>query len=122
MKEDYKVCLVGSYLTASVMYFPSMRNTVDMNMVLEGSPWFVNNHLLLLYKDFIGVNGETVWDFLTGLSRLRHKNGPHKYEKYEKLSMFCFIYGKLGHGGEFLPAAGNGGAICNTPYPFPSPE
>ncbi|MFQ6636219.1 hypothetical protein Gotur_013171 [Gossypium turneri] len=28
LKEDYKLCLVGSYLAASVMYFPSMRNIV----------------------------------------------------------------------------------------------
>ncbi|MBA0717156.1 hypothetical protein Golax_004993 [Gossypium laxum] len=28
LKEDYKLCLVRSYLTASVMYFPSMRNIV----------------------------------------------------------------------------------------------
>lgn len=74
----YQYCLVGRCLTDSVVHFPSLRNiiadlwhpiagfcisnlgekrylfqffhVVDMNRMLFGTPWFFNNHLLILSK------------------------------------------------------------------------
>ncbi|KAH1033109.1 hypothetical protein J1N35_045283 [Gossypium stocksii] len=76
--RSYRLCLVGRCLTDSVVHFPSLRNImadlwhpiggicisdlgdkrilfrffheVDIQQVLSGSPWFFNNHLLILHK------------------------------------------------------------------------
>ncbi|PPR93683.1 hypothetical protein GOBAR_AA26989 [Gossypium barbadense] len=76
--DEYKLSLVGIFLTKSVVYFPLLRNTmanlwhpiggisitdlddkkylfqffyeVNQNRVLKGTPWFFNNHLLILHK------------------------------------------------------------------------
>lgn len=76
--QTYYLCLVGRCLTHSVVHFPSLRNTladlwhpirgicisdlgekwflfqffheVDIQRVLMGTPWFFNNHLLLLHR------------------------------------------------------------------------
>ncbi|PPS10808.1 hypothetical protein GOBAR_AA09834 [Gossypium barbadense] len=77
VERSYQLCLVGRYLTDSVVHLPSMRNTmedlwhpigricisdlrnkrflfqffheVEMQRVLSGTPWFFNNHLLILH-------------------------------------------------------------------------
>ncbi|MBA0678140.1 hypothetical protein Goari_019502, partial [Gossypium aridum] len=77
-------CLVGRCLTDSVVHFPSLRNTmanlwhpiggicitdigenrylfqffhkVDIARVLAGTPWFFNNHLLILKRILYGDN------------------------------------------------------------------
>ncbi|GMI99100.1 hypothetical protein like AT3G31430 [Hibiscus trionum] len=77
-EDDYAHCLVGKFLTSSVIHFLAMRNTladlwhplggisitdigekricfrfyteIDMNRVLEGCPWFFNGHLLVLRR------------------------------------------------------------------------
>ncbi|KAK8586480.1 hypothetical protein V6N13_010071 [Hibiscus sabdariffa] len=191
VEDEYAMCLVGRFLTSSVIYFLSMRNTlanvwhplraisitnigaqricfwfyheVDLLMVLEGCPWFFNNHLLLLHRlakgeDPLKVTLEDVvfWvqvhDLPSGLmyahmarkfgnfvgqfidydsklvisgrkqylrvNVLLNVNHPLKRKKkivlglgcsvyahfqYEKLSLFCFICGKLGHGESFCP-------------------
>ncbi|GMI67915.1 hypothetical protein HRI_000460800 [Hibiscus trionum] len=76
--DPYALCLVGRFLTSSVIHFLAMRNTmadlwhplggititdigekrfcfkfyheVDVSRVMEGSPWFFNNHLLLMHR------------------------------------------------------------------------
>ncbi|GMI85726.1 hypothetical protein HRI_002241900 [Hibiscus trionum] len=189
--DEYELCLIGRFLTSSVIHFLAMRNTlvdlwrplggisitdlgekricfrfyheVDMLRVLEGCPWFFNNHLLILHRiekgeDPMLVSLDTamfwvqVHDIPTGLisepmvrqfgnfigqfldydSKLvltsrRHfmrikvainvnyslkrkkKIGLGKDKsvyvqfQYEKLSLFCFICGKLGHGESYCP-------------------
>ncbi|GMI85604.1 hypothetical protein like AT3G31430 [Hibiscus trionum] len=77
-EDEYALCLVGKFLTSTVIHFLAMRNTladlwhplggisitdlgekricfrfyteVDLNRVLEGCPWFFNGHLLLLRR------------------------------------------------------------------------
>ncbi|MBA0747877.1 hypothetical protein Gogos_004753 [Gossypium gossypioides] len=60
-------CLVGHCLTDSVVHFPSLRNTmeissillegfVDIARVLARTPWFFNNHLLILQRISYGEN------------------------------------------------------------------
>ncbi|MBA0643755.1 hypothetical protein Goklo_028017 [Gossypium klotzschianum] len=74
---EIDLCLVGCFLTASVIHFPAMRSTManlwhpvkraqildlgeemflfkffhkmDLERVLKGSPWTFNNHLLMLH-------------------------------------------------------------------------
>ncbi|MBA0812487.1 hypothetical protein Gohar_026454 [Gossypium harknessii] len=80
--QNYQFSLVGRCLTNSVVYFPSLRNTmadlwhpiggicildlrekrflcpffhdVDVQGVLSGTLWFFNNHLLILHKIQMG--------------------------------------------------------------------
>ncbi|KAA3482176.1 nucleolin-like [Gossypium australe] len=84
----YHCSLVGRCLTDSVVHFPSLRNTtadlwhpiggiyitdlgekmylfqffheVDLKRVLDGTPWFFNNHLLFLQRIPIGGNPLTM--------------------------------------------------------------
>ncbi|MBA0678426.1 hypothetical protein Goari_019775 [Gossypium aridum] len=81
---DYQFCLVGRCLTDSVVHFPSLRNTmadlwhpiggicitelrekrylfqffnkIDFERVTAGTPWFFNNHLLILQSILEGEN------------------------------------------------------------------
>lgn len=78
MEKSFQFCLVGRCLTDSVVHFPLLRNTiadlwhliggicitnlgekryifqffnkVDIHRVLVGTPWFFNNHLLILQR------------------------------------------------------------------------
>lgn len=78
IERERELSLVGTYLTESVVNFPSQRNImadllhpiggtvisdigekrylfkffnmVDLNRVFDGYPWFFNNHFLLLHK------------------------------------------------------------------------
>ncbi|GMI72395.1 hypothetical protein HRI_000908800 [Hibiscus trionum] len=191
LKEEFEFCLVGTFHTASIIHFFSMRNTladiwhplggvsitelgnkrycfkfyneVDMHRVLSGCPWFFNNHLLLLHKlqhgeDPLQVSLDLamfwvqIYDLPTGLmSEIMAKqfgnfigkfieydsklilsgkkqfmrikvflnvHHPLKRKKkvaldktqsvyvrfqYERLPIFCFICGKIGHGEPFCP-------------------
>ncbi|MBA0863380.1 hypothetical protein Goshw_020283 [Gossypium schwendimanii] len=187
----YQFCLVGHCLTDSAVHFPSLRNTmtdlwhsiggicitdlgekrylfqffheVDIDRVLAGTPWFFNNHLLILQRipngenpvalelnltefwiqvhelppglmtesmakqfgDFCGkfTEYDTFIPFL-GLKKyicirvcldvsasLKRKKKVqigksmivYARFKYEKLSPFCFICGKLEHGESYCP-------------------
>ncbi|MBA0575182.1 hypothetical protein Golob_027393 [Gossypium lobatum] len=186
-----QLCLVGRCLKVSVVYFPSLRNTmadlwhpirgiciteigekrylfqffhrVDIERVVAGIPWFFNNHMLILQKVLVGVNltvmelnhsefwiqvhelppglmsvsmakqfGDFCGKFVeydTSILTLGVQNYirirvclnvvvPLKRKKkvlvgksmvvyarlkYEKLSLFCFICGKLGHGESYCP-------------------
>ncbi|MBA0753654.1 hypothetical protein Gogos_020808 [Gossypium gossypioides] len=187
----YQFCLVGRCLTDSVVHFPSLRNTmadlwhliggicitelgekqylfqffheVDIEKVVAGTPWFFNNHLLILQRIPIGENPTVlklnltefwiqVHELLPGLMTesmvkqfgdfcgkfikydtfipslglkkymrihvcldvsvpLKHKKKVlvgksmivYARFKYEKLSLFCFICRKLGHGESYYP-------------------
>ncbi|MBA0858970.1 hypothetical protein Goshw_002199 [Gossypium schwendimanii] len=78
--EDTKFCLVGCFLTASVIHFPTMRNTmtnlwhlvkgvqisdlgekrflfkffheIDMERVVNETHWTFNNHFLMMHCSF----------------------------------------------------------------------
>ncbi|MBA0809004.1 hypothetical protein Gohar_024696 [Gossypium harknessii] len=48
----YNLCLVGRFLTSSVVHFPAMRNMMA-NLwhprVITGVPWTFNNHILIMH-------------------------------------------------------------------------
>ncbi|MBA0636123.1 hypothetical protein Godav_029878 [Gossypium davidsonii] len=189
-KEERGFCLVGCFLTASVIHFSAMKSTManlwhsirdvqildlgerrflfqffhimDMERVLKGSPWTFNNHLLLLHTlqwgedplrvyliltpflvqihdvptvffealakqlgDFIGTflehdeanmrkgyqNFLRVRIQLDVRYPLKRKKSVMFYEnlsyvkfKYERLTLFCFYCGRLGHSDSFCEA------------------
>ncbi|MBA0794667.1 hypothetical protein Gohar_018975 [Gossypium harknessii] len=63
---------------------------VDMNQLLEGTPWFFNNHLLILHKFQLGEDS-----FMAPLIYVKFY--------YEKISLFYFTCSKPGHGESFCP-------------------
>ncbi|XP_016747968.1 uncharacterized protein [Gossypium hirsutum] len=187
--NEYKYCLVGLCLIDSTVHFLSLRNTmadlwypiggvfisdlgeriyllcffhdIDINRILSGTPWFFNNHLLILHKIqpgedpiLVPLSTSKFWiqihdlpigmmtkatakqfgNFLgqfveydapiptMGIQKFMRIRGrldvtmPLKRKKkiligkerlvyarfqYEKLSLFCFIYNRLGHGESF---------------------
>ncbi|KAH1038390.1 hypothetical protein J1N35_040133 [Gossypium stocksii] len=140
--RSYQFCLVGRYLTDSVGHFPSLRNTmtdlwhsigeiyisdigdkrilfqffhaVDVQRMLFGTPWFFNNHLLILHEIQWGEDPLVVLLFLSEFWVQIHDLSPGKKNiqtekertvyarfRYEKLSLFCFICSKLGYGESF---------------------
>ncbi|KAA3460790.1 nucleolin-like [Gossypium australe] len=187
----YSFCLVGCFLTASVVHFPAMRNTlaniwhplegvqisdlgekhflfkffneIDISRVINGAPWTFNNHLLIFsrvqenedsmsislvyanwwvqihdlppgfFRDSMAVQfGNFIGKFLEhdtkqilngyrNFMRIRVQidvRKPLKRRKkvmiseskvsfanfkYEKLTLFCFLCGCLGHGESFCP-------------------
>ncbi|XP_040971398.1 uncharacterized protein [Gossypium hirsutum] len=191
VERNYQFCLVGRCLTDSVVHFSSLRNTmadlwhpiggicitdlgdkrylfqffndVDVQRVATGTPWFFNNHLLILQRIQNGENpsdlvlnftefwvqthelpsslmnetmanqfGDCLGKFLDfdnsnpvsgnqKYMRIRVRldvTGPLKRKKkiqigkgmvvyarfkYEKLSLFCFICGRLRHGESYCP-------------------
>ncbi|MBA0854090.1 hypothetical protein Goshw_025865 [Gossypium schwendimanii] len=50
-KPVYDLCLVGFFVTASVVHFPAMCNTLAnlWHPVIKGAPWTFNNHLLVFH-------------------------------------------------------------------------
>ncbi|MBA0785806.1 hypothetical protein Gotri_006768 [Gossypium trilobum] len=162
-----QLCLVGRCLTDSVVHFPSLRNTladlwhpigeiciteigekrylfqffheIDIEKVITGTPWFFNNHLLILQRvpaegnpAVMDLNHTEFWvqvhDLPPGLMSASMAKqfgdfrgkfieydtsiptlGIHHYMRiriwlnYEKLSLFCFVCGKMGHGESYCP-------------------
>ncbi|KAG8498081.1 hypothetical protein CXB51_007414 [Gossypium anomalum] len=188
---SYANCLVGVFLTSSVVHFQAMRSTlasvwhpigsvsisdlgrerylfrfyyeVDVERVLKNGPWNFNSHLLILFRlqqgedplsvplhwvefwilihdlpfgfitdavahqlgnfigEFIEYDSVAVQLGYKRIMRVRVKvdvrkplkrkkrialrNGDSVYVRfeYEKLTLFCFLCGKLGHGESFCP-------------------
>ncbi|MBA0737738.1 hypothetical protein Gogos_011186 [Gossypium gossypioides] len=48
----FEFCLVGCFLTASVIHFPAMRSTMTnlWHLVVNWAPWAFNNHLLMIHR------------------------------------------------------------------------
>ncbi|MBA0708889.1 hypothetical protein Golax_023971 [Gossypium laxum] len=87
-KSTFEYCIMGCFLTASVVHFQAMRNTManlrrllggvtildlgekryffkfynplDLDRVINGTPWTFNNHLLSIAKQFGNFIGEFV--------------------------------------------------------------
>ncbi|PPD66869.1 hypothetical protein GOBAR_DD36249 [Gossypium barbadense] len=61
--ESLENCLVGTFLTSSVINFSSIRATlanVDADRIKAGGPWNFNSHLLILQKLHDEDNPKTV--------------------------------------------------------------
>ncbi|KAK5804835.1 hypothetical protein PVK06_032486 [Gossypium arboreum] len=183
----YRFCLVGCFLTASVVHFSAMRNTLaniwhpleevqisdlgdkrylfkffnelDISPFISGALWTFSNHLLIFYRikenedpmsvplifsdwwvqvhdlppgflkdsmamqfgNFLGrfmeyyINGYTNYmhirvqiDVRKPLKRSKKimistSKFTYAHFKYEKLTLFCFLCGCLGHGDNFCP-------------------
>ncbi|MBA0803315.1 hypothetical protein Gohar_013545, partial [Gossypium harknessii] len=150
--NENEFCLVGCFLTASVIHFPTMRSTManllhpikrkDLERVINGVPWTFNNNLLVFHRLVIGedplkllarqlgdfirkfmeydsvsigrglMSYMRVWiclDVRHPLKRKKklmfaHGNCAYVYFKYERLTLFCFFYGQLGHNDSFCQA------------------
>ncbi|KAE8656243.1 hypothetical protein F3Y22_tig00117005pilonHSYRG00207 [Hibiscus syriacus] len=93
---------------------------MDVKRIENGGQWNFNSHLLILQSfeeyDTTGIAlgyKRIMWirvrlDVRLALKRkkkLQLKNGSFHYVRfeYEKLTLFCFVCGKLGHGESFCP-------------------
>ncbi|KAA3467263.1 nucleolin-like [Gossypium australe] len=132
------LCLVGCFLTASVVHYPAMRNTlanlwhplegvkisdlgerrflfqffneIDIMRVITGAPWTFNNHLLIFKRvqeneDPMSIPLLDVRKPLKRRKKVMLSETTVSYAKfrYEKLTLFCFLCGCLGHGENFCP-------------------
>ncbi|MBA0560769.1 hypothetical protein Golob_017647 [Gossypium lobatum] len=156
--EDIKFCLVGCFLTASVIHFPTMRNTmtnlwhlvkgvqisdlgekrflfkffheIDMERVVNETYWTFNNHFLMIHcslkaplifayfwiqihdvlQDFRSeAMARQLSDFLGKFVKKKKvmfssKNYGYVTSKYERLTLFYFFCGCLGHDDSFCSA------------------
>ncbi|MBA0727896.1 hypothetical protein Golax_000844 [Gossypium laxum] len=93
----YQFCLVGRCLIVSVVHFPSLRNTMaDLWHPIGG----------ICIQKFLRIR--VCLDVTTPLKSkkkvlIEKSMIIYARFKYEKLSLFCFIYGKLGHGESYCP-------------------
>ncbi|KAJ8749528.1 hypothetical protein K2173_025723 [Erythroxylum novogranatense] len=157
-QSPFDLCLVGMFLTYNRINFVSMKETladlwhplagisisdlgakrilfrfyvaVDMDRVLDGTPWLFNRHLLLLRRIQPGDDPLhiplifiEVWvvvrklrpGYMTELVRIDTTKPLHRKKKivdpdgsvfyalfsYERIFVFCFLCGKLGHTDSF---------------------
>ncbi|KAK5819778.1 hypothetical protein PVK06_024801 [Gossypium arboreum] len=117
--RNYQFCLVGRCLTDSLVHFPSLRNTMaDLWHPIEGICITDLGDKRYLFQFFNNVDVQRVVTALgiqkymrirvrldvTVLLKRKKKIQIGKIMivyarfKYEKLSLFCFICGKLGRG------------------------
>ncbi|KAK5836007.1 hypothetical protein PVK06_011743 [Gossypium arboreum] len=120
--EVYEFCLVGCFLTASIVHFSVMRSTVVHDVPLR----FFNDAMARQLGDFLGkflkYDGSSFGKGMRSYLHIRvqldvshplkrkkkvmFSSGSYSYVtfKYERLTLFCFFYGKLGHNDLFYQA------------------
>ncbi|PPR99443.1 hypothetical protein GOBAR_AA21229 [Gossypium barbadense] len=87
---------------------------VDLKRVVDGMPWFFNRHLIVFHRVQKGEIPSAVplWTTIFWVqSPLKRKKkisiGRNQciyvLFQYEKLPLFCFLCGRLGHGENFCP-------------------
>ncbi|MFQ6651734.1 hypothetical protein Gotur_023940 [Gossypium turneri] len=98
IERDIKFSLVRTCLTNSVLHFPSLRNTMtDLWHPIGGIAITNIGEKRYSFKFFHTVDMN---------KRKKVQVGDQPYYarfQYEKLNLFCFTYGKLGHGESFCP-------------------
>ncbi|MBA0614468.1 hypothetical protein Godav_014763 [Gossypium davidsonii] len=126
---DHDYCLVGCFLTTRMVNFQAMKNTlvnvwhliggvvisdldekrflfkfyheVDIERVIKGDPWTFNNHLLIIHR--LLENEDLMEGSFEKKEKLMIPSGKQFYAKfqYEKLTLFCFLCGRLSHSDNF---------------------
>ncbi|MBA0586636.1 hypothetical protein Gorai_017370, partial [Gossypium raimondii] len=111
--ERVEFCLVGCFLTASVIHFPAMRNTMaNLWHPIEGVQILgVRGKAIhgVTTCFFNGVLVRQLGDFLEKYVEYDSINLDRGYNriydfKYERLTMFYFFCGQLGHNDSFCQA------------------
>ncbi|KAK8607986.1 hypothetical protein V6N13_023428 [Hibiscus sabdariffa] len=122
---SFNLCFVGTFLTTSIVNFQSMRATLANVLVHDIPPGLLSTRLAKLLGDFIGdfidydssaislgykgtMRIKVLCDVRLSLKRCKKLALPGgnthivRFE-YERLTLFCFICDKLGHGDSFCP-------------------
>ncbi|MBA0751780.1 hypothetical protein Gogos_000681 [Gossypium gossypioides] len=75
-----------------------------MDRVLNGAPWTFNNHLLMIHR--LKDGDDPLKAFIEKEKKVMFSPGKCYYVdfKYERLTLFCFFYGRLGHNDYFCQA------------------
>ncbi|KAL4334370.1 hypothetical protein GQ457_07G017230 [Hibiscus cannabinus] len=133
---SFEYCFVGSFLTSSIINFPSMKSTMaqvwhppggisitdlgegrflfrlyhilGVDQIANGGPWFFNTHLLRAAKTQEKIDS---WERSVPLcpSQVQVRTPE------PKLTLFCFLCGILGHGESFCPLRFGEGGMNLTP-------
>ncbi|MBA0739293.1 hypothetical protein Gogos_012578 [Gossypium gossypioides] len=82
---------------------------VDIERVIKGAPWTFNNHMLIIHRllenedlmESVGAGG--CEGSFEKKEKLMIPSGIQFYSKfqYEKLTLFCFLCGRIGHSDNF---------------------
>ncbi|MBA0621074.1 hypothetical protein Godav_006725 [Gossypium davidsonii] len=88
-------------------------NKIDLKRVWDGVSWFFNRHVIVLHQLIKGEDhegmarqfGNFFGQFIEyGVALIaKGDKSTYAYFQYEKLSLFCFLCERLGHGESFCP-------------------